>query len=127
MAVYVDGSLTKDKDIAFNTGSHNDLLQVSYADFERLVKPKVLKFSSLPDVESLGAWHVRRLKAFCFVRLRSGQCEFRDLQGHSPRQKRASIGLPEAANDSHSCRCCKHRRFCTFSARSRSCVSTSVA
>ena len=30
----------------------------SYADFERLVKPKVLKFSGLPDVESLGAWHL---------------------------------------------------------------------
>ena len=58
MAVYVDESFTKDKDIAFNAGSHNELLQVSYADFERLVKPKVLKFSGLPDVESLGAWHL---------------------------------------------------------------------
>jgi Ala-tRNA(Pro) deacylase len=58
MAVYVDESLTKDKDIAFNAGSHNELLQVSYADFERLVKPKVLKFSGLPDVESRGAWHL---------------------------------------------------------------------
>ena len=58
MAVYVDESLTKDKDIAFNAGSHNELLQVPYGDFERLVKPKVLKFSGLPDVESLGAWHL---------------------------------------------------------------------
>ncbi|MGB9073237.1 MAG: YbaK/EbsC family protein [Terriglobales bacterium] len=58
MAVYVDESLTKDKDIAFNAGSHNELLQVSYADFERLVRPTVLKFSGLPDVESLGAWHL---------------------------------------------------------------------
>jgi Ala-tRNA(Pro) deacylase len=58
MAVYVDESLTKDKDIAFNAGSHNELLQVSYADFERLVNPKVLRFSGLPDVESLGAWHL---------------------------------------------------------------------
>lgn len=58
MAVYVDESLTKDKDIAFNAGSHNELLQVSYADFERLVNPKVLRFSILPDVESLGAWHL---------------------------------------------------------------------
>src|SRR5215472_14100607 len=56
MAVYVDESLTKDKDIAFNAGSHNELLQVSYADFERLVRPTILKFSGLPDVESLGAW-----------------------------------------------------------------------
>jgi len=58
MPVYVDESLTKDKDIAFNAGSHNELLQVPYADFERLVKPTVLKFAGLPDLESLGAWHL---------------------------------------------------------------------
>jgi Ala-tRNA(Pro) deacylase len=58
MAVYVDESLTKDKDIAFNAGSHNELLEVCYADFERLVKPTVLKFSELPDMESTGAWHL---------------------------------------------------------------------
>ena len=58
MAVYVDESLTKDKDIAFNAGSHNELLQVCYADFERLVKPTVLKFSELPDMKSMGAWHL---------------------------------------------------------------------
>ena len=58
MAVYVDESLTKDKDIAFNAGSHNELLQVCYADFERLVKPPVLKFSGLPDMESMGVWHL---------------------------------------------------------------------
>ncbi len=58
MAVYVDESLTKDKDIAFNAGSHNELLQVCYADFERLVKPTVLKFSELPDMASMGAWHL---------------------------------------------------------------------
>jgi len=58
MAVYVDESLTKNKDIAFNAGSHHELLQVSYADFERLVNPKVLKFSGLPDMESLGAWQL---------------------------------------------------------------------
>lgn len=51
MAVYVDENLTKDKDIAFNAGSHNELIQVSYADFERLVKPTVLK-------ESMGAWRL---------------------------------------------------------------------
>ena len=54
MAVYVVESLTKDKDIAFNAGSHNELLQVCYTDFERLVKPTVLKFSELPDMESIG-------------------------------------------------------------------------
>ncbi len=58
MAVYVDESLTKDKDIAFNAGSHSELLQVAYADFERLVSPRVLRLSHLPDVEELGAWHL---------------------------------------------------------------------
>jgi Ala-tRNA(Pro) deacylase len=58
MAVYVDESLTQDKDIAFNAGSHEELLQVSYADFARLVKPTVLRFSELPDLESMGAWHL---------------------------------------------------------------------
>jgi len=58
MAVYVDESLTKDKDIAFNAGTHEELLQVSYADFARLVKPTVLRFSERPDLESMGAWHL---------------------------------------------------------------------
>lgn len=58
MAVYVDESLSKDKDIAFNAGTHEELLQVSYADFARLVNPTVLRFSELPDLESMGAWHL---------------------------------------------------------------------
>jgi len=58
MTVYVDESLTKDKDIAFNAGTHDELLQVSYADFARLVTPTVLKFAELLDLESMGAWHL---------------------------------------------------------------------
>jgi Ala-tRNA(Pro) deacylase len=58
MAVYVEESLTKDRDIAFNAGSHKELLQLSYADYEGLVNPRVLKFSELPDLESIGAWHL---------------------------------------------------------------------
>lgn len=58
MAVYVDESLTKDEEIAFNAGSHYELLQMSYADFERLVKPIVLKFTALHETELLGAWHL---------------------------------------------------------------------
>lgn len=44
MAVYVDQSLTQDKEIAFNAGSHNELIRLAYADFERLVKPIVADF-----------------------------------------------------------------------------------
>ncbi len=46
MDVYVAQSLTEDEDIYFNAGSHTELIRLSYADFEKLVKPKVLKFSS---------------------------------------------------------------------------------
>ena len=45
MPVYVDEPLTHDRRIAFNAGSHSELIQLDYADFERLVKPKVASFS----------------------------------------------------------------------------------
>ncbi len=44
--VFVDDSLTKDAEIAFNAGSHTELIRLSYQDFARLAKPKVAKFSS---------------------------------------------------------------------------------
>jgi Ala-tRNA(Pro) deacylase len=42
--VYVDETLKADKEIAFNAGSHYELIRMSYADFERLVNPLVLNF-----------------------------------------------------------------------------------
>ena len=45
MKVYVSESLTEDDEIAFNAGSHTELIRMSYRDFERLVKPTVMKFS----------------------------------------------------------------------------------
>lgn len=45
MDVFVDENLSKDEEIAFNAGSHKELIMMSYKDFERLVKPKVIKFS----------------------------------------------------------------------------------
>ncbi len=45
MAVYVDESLTFDKEIAFNGGSHNELVRMSYEDFERVVNPIVGRFA----------------------------------------------------------------------------------
>jgi Ala-tRNA(Pro) deacylase len=38
--VYVTESLTRDKEIGFNAGSHTELIRMSFADFERLVQPK---------------------------------------------------------------------------------------
>jgi len=46
MEVFVDESLSQDKEIAFNDGSHTELMRLAYEDFERLVKPKVAKFSA---------------------------------------------------------------------------------
>jgi Ala-tRNA(Pro) deacylase len=43
--VYVAERLTEDETIAFNAGSHTELIQMSYADFEQLVKPKVVKLT----------------------------------------------------------------------------------
>ena len=45
MDVFVAESLTEDKEIAFNAGSHRELVKMAYKDFERLVKPKIVKFS----------------------------------------------------------------------------------
>ncbi len=45
MPVYVAESLAEDKEIAFNAGTHVELIRMAYADFERLVQPFVLRFS----------------------------------------------------------------------------------
>jgi Ala-tRNA(Pro) deacylase len=45
MEVYVAEVLTKNKEIAFNAGSHTEIIRMDYEDFELLVKPKILKFS----------------------------------------------------------------------------------
>lgn len=46
MEVYVAEGLTRDKEIAFNAGSHIELIKLSYKDFSRLVKPTVIKMES---------------------------------------------------------------------------------
>jgi Ala-tRNA(Pro) deacylase len=46
MRVFVDGSLARDKEIAFNAGTHRELIRLAYDDFERLVEPVVMRFSS---------------------------------------------------------------------------------
>ena len=46
MEVYVASPLTENKEIAFNAGSHRELVKLAYNDFERLVKPKVASFSA---------------------------------------------------------------------------------
>lgn len=46
MAVFVADSLAEDEEIAFNAGSHTELIRLLYKDFERLVSPAVVKLSS---------------------------------------------------------------------------------
>jgi Ala-tRNA(Pro) deacylase len=46
MPVFVEESLTRDKEIAFSAGTHNELIRLAYEDFARLVQPKVTRFSS---------------------------------------------------------------------------------
>lgn len=45
MEVLVAESLAEAEEIAFNAGSHTELIKMSYKDFETHVKPKVMKFS----------------------------------------------------------------------------------
>ena len=44
MAVYVDASLAEDEEIVFNAGSHTELVRMNWADFKRLVEPKIASF-----------------------------------------------------------------------------------
>jgi Ala-tRNA(Pro) deacylase len=44
--VFVDESLEKDKEIAFNAGSHRELVRMSFSDFRRLVKPILLQIAA---------------------------------------------------------------------------------
>ncbi len=48
--VYVADSLAEDKQIAFNAGSHTELVRLSFDDFERLVKPRVIAFAVHTEV-----------------------------------------------------------------------------
>jgi len=42
MPVLVDPRLAEDQEIAFNAGSHSELIRLAYQDFEHLVKPRAV-------------------------------------------------------------------------------------
>lgn len=46
MCVYVDEAVARQKEIAFNAGTHTETMRMSCADFVRLVDPIVLKFAA---------------------------------------------------------------------------------
>ncbi len=44
MKVYVSSYLAEEPEIAFNAGTHTEVIKMSYEDFEELAKPVVLDF-----------------------------------------------------------------------------------
>ena len=51
LPVFADESLASHPKIAFNAGTHIELVRMGYADFERLVQPKLARFHSLAPTE----------------------------------------------------------------------------
>ena len=47
MPVFADESLSRDKEIAFNAGSHRELVRIAWDDFEKLVQPRVMRIASV--------------------------------------------------------------------------------
>jgi Ala-tRNA(Pro) deacylase len=46
MDVYVAPSLAEDEQIAFNAGTHTEVVRMAYQDFARLVKPRIASFTT---------------------------------------------------------------------------------
>ncbi len=46
MDVYAAEALTENDQMAFNAGSHTEVIKLAYKDFERLVQPKVVSFTT---------------------------------------------------------------------------------
>jgi len=48
LEVYVDETLAEDEEIAFNAGSHKEIVRMAFKDFEREVQPKQAAFAQKP-------------------------------------------------------------------------------
>ncbi len=46
MTVFVDETLSRDKEIAFNGGSHRELVRIAWEDFEKLVQPRLTRLAT---------------------------------------------------------------------------------
>jgi Ala-tRNA(Pro) deacylase len=44
LPVYVEASLAQQPEIAFNAGTHRDVVHMKFADFRRLVDPMIMSF-----------------------------------------------------------------------------------
>jgi len=49
MDVFSCSTLAEDEEIAFNAGSHTELVRLAFSDFERLVEPRIVAFSTLRE------------------------------------------------------------------------------
>ncbi|HEV2435886.1 MAG TPA: YbaK/EbsC family protein [Verrucomicrobiae bacterium] len=46
MDVFVADALAQNREIAFNAGSHEEIIKLAYEDFERLVQPNLVSFTT---------------------------------------------------------------------------------
>jgi Ala-tRNA(Pro) deacylase len=46
LPVFADEGLSHDKEIAFNAGSHRELVRMAWEDFEKLVKLRMARFAT---------------------------------------------------------------------------------
>jgi Ala-tRNA(Pro) deacylase len=46
MDVFVSPSLEENDEISFNAGTHTEVTTMAYRDFQRLVQPKVMRFTT---------------------------------------------------------------------------------
>jgi len=46
LEVFADQSLEEDKEIAFNAGTHRELIQMAWKDYKRLAEPRLIQFAA---------------------------------------------------------------------------------
>jgi Ala-tRNA(Pro) deacylase len=47
MSTYIAEELTEEKEMAFNAGTHDEVITLRYEDYKSLVKPAVLSFITI--------------------------------------------------------------------------------
>jgi Ala-tRNA(Pro) deacylase len=57
MPVYCETSLRDDQRIAFNAGTHRELIQMDFDDYLHLVKPRIAAFAALPTPAASWSGH----------------------------------------------------------------------
>src|SRR5581483_10186962 len=59
MQVFADEALSRDPEIAFNAGSHRELVRMAWSDFNRLVNPRVVRLGVGRAAETAAWAHPR--------------------------------------------------------------------